>query len=224
MPISPLMVIGSSMLTFATLVGIGVIVGLAYVLLMFQVGRRGGSRAASRPDGSRPLGRLSLRAVVNQLVTVDDEETVFLDRTSHRFVTLGDSLRGDLESNEPVEDLIDDTSTLTPDQLEELRVGLRSKVLLQLPTKAQTKEFMLREQFCDQLADAKIKDQMHKVLRGQTGFRSFDGAVERLGIAQHWYRHRDTAFAGVAAAWLNKHRIAFELDVELPDAGLRKAS
>ena len=212
----------SSIETLVLLIGLGAAVGIAYILLMRRVGNRGATRAARRNGQARGPARLSLRAVVNQLVAVGDEETVFLDRASRRFVKIADGLLGDLESDEPVENLIDETTTLTVEQLEALRVGLQSRALIQLPTKAETKEFLLREQFCDQMPDGEPKEQMLKVLRGQTGFRSFDGAVERLGIAQRWYRFRDTAFAGIAADWLHKHEIDFKRDMDVPEP-LRQA-
>jgi hypothetical protein len=101
--------------------------------------------------------------------------------------------------------------------LEDLRRKLKAKKLLRLPTKAETKEFQLRERFCAELPEGDAKEEMQKVLRGQTGYRSFDGAVARLHIAENWNQFRDTGFAVVAVAWLQRHEIPFVHDFAAPD-------
>ena len=86
-----------------------------------------------------------------------------------------------------------------------------------MPTKAETKEFQLRERFCADLPEGEAKEEMQKVLRGQTGYRSFDGAVTRLHIADQWERFRDAGFSTVAVAWLQKHGIHFIHDVPVAE-------
>jgi hypothetical protein len=168
---------------------------------------------------------LSLRAVIDQLASVGDEESVIFDRMTGRLVMIADPLLAAVESDDPVEDLIDDTVAFTEAQLEDLRRKLKAKKLLRLPTKAETKEFQLRERFCAELPEGDAKEEMQKVLRGQTGYRSFDGAVTRLDIARQWNQFRDTGFAVVAVAWLQRHEIPFVRDFAGPDAApeLRQA-
>ncbi len=148
-----------------------------------------------------------------------------LDRTTGRLVMLADPLLAAVESDDPIEDLIDDTVAFTETQLEDLRRMLQAKKLLRLPTKAETKEFQIRERFCAELPEGDTKEEMQKVLRGQTGYRSFDGAVARLHIAQAWNTFRDTAFAVVAVAWLERHEIPYVGDFTVPDTApeLRQA-
>jgi len=138
---------------------------------------------------------------------------------------LADQLLAAVESDDPIEDLIDETVAFTETQLEDLRRKLEAKKLLRLPTKAQTKEFQIRERFCAELPEGDAKEEMQKVLRGQTGYRSFDGAVARLHIAQAWNTFRDTAFAVVAVAWLERHEIPYVGDFTVPDTAseLRQA-
>ncbi len=215
------MTIASSMLTFAGLAGLGVVVGVVYALLIVRGKNRPQVQGATAP---RPAPRrLSVQSVVAELVRGGDDETTFLIRASGAFVTLRDELLAILESNEPIEDVIDDDTPFSETQLEGLRKGLKTRTLLQLPTKAETKEFLLRERFCNELPEGEAKEQMLMVLRGQTGFRSFDGAVQRLGIDESWRRLRDAEFAKIAVAWAQKHGIEF--DGGLPDeAELRRAS
>jgi len=196
------LVVASSILTFAGLAVLGIAVAAVYALL---VARRPG---AQRPPGgtlaARP-GPVSVRAIVARLAVVGDQETIFLDRGTGRFVTLGDELLAELESDEPLDEPLD----FSVAQLEELRRKLRSKTLLSLPTKAETREFLLRERFCGALPEGEAKEQMLKVLRGQTGYRSFEAAVARLQIAEQWQRYRDEGFATVATAWLQRNRIPY---------------
>ena len=104
----------SSILTVVVLLAIGAAIGGVYVLLLRRsaVGRAtvssGGPDSTGRPGTSAPRP-LSLRAVINRLGAVGDEETVLLDRPTGRFVMLADQLLAAVEGDDPVEDLIDDT-------------------------------------------------------------------------------------------------------------------
>ena len=56
---------------------------------------------------------------------------------------------------------------------------------------------------------------------------AFDGAVKRLGIEEPWARLRDTEYAKIAVAWLEKNGISYERDIPMPDEPdqpLRQAS
>ncbi len=59
---------------------------------------------------------------------------------------------------------------------------------------------------------------MQKVLCGQTGYRSFDGAVTRLRLADQWERFRDAGFSTVAIAWLQRHEIPFARDFVMTES------
>ena len=214
----------SSILTVIVLLAIGAVIAGAYVLLLRRSGVGRATRSSGRPAAAAPRP-LSLRAVIDRLASVGDEESVLLDRPTGRFVMLADQMLAAIEGDDPVEDLIDDTVAFTEAQLEDLRRKLRAKKLLPLPTKAETKEFQLRERFCAELPEGDAKEEMRKVLRGQTGYRSFDGAVTRLHIAEKWNHFRDTALATVAVAWLQRHEIPFVGDFAVPQTApeLRKA-
>jgi hypothetical protein len=178
---------------------------------------------AAPPPPPPPPARLALSAVVERMANVGDEETTFLDPAGNRLVTLPDLLLAVLEDDDPIEEAID----FSREELEDLRSKLKSKTLLQLPTKAETNEFKFQERFCDDLPEGEAKDQMLKVMLGQTGFRSFDGAVKRLGIEEEWHRLRDAEFARIAFAWVQKHGISCDCDMPVPgDSGqeLRQAS
>ncbi len=213
----------SSILAVIGFLAIGAVVAGAYVLLLRWLVRRSPS-SSGRPAASA-LRPLSLRAVIDRLASVGDEESVLLDKHTRRFVMLDDQMLAAVEGDDPVEDLIDDTVAFSEPQLENLRRKLRAKKMLPLPTKAQTKEFQLRERFCDELPQGDAKEEMQKVLRGQTGYRSFDSAVTRLHIAEKWNHFRDTSFATVAVAWLQRHEIPFVRDFAVPQSApeLRQA-
>ena len=214
----------SSILTVIAFLATGGLVAVAYVVLLRRSGGRRLTRLSGRPAESAPRP-LSLRAVIDRLACVGDEESVLLDRSTGRFVMLADQMLAAIEGDDPVEDLIDDTVAFTETQLEDLRRKLRTKKLLPLPTKAETKEFQLRERFCDELPEGDAKEEMQKVSRGQTGYRSFDSAVTRLHIAEKWNHFRDTSFATVAVAWLERHEIPFVRDFAVPQSApeLRQA-
>ena len=194
------LILASSILTFPFLPAIGIAVAVAYALLVV---RRPGADCRPGQTRSAAPGPVSLRDVVARLAAVGDQETTFLDRSTGLYVTLGDELLAELESDEPLDEPIDFTMA----QLEEFRRKLRAKTLLSLPTKADTREFQLRERFCGALPEGEAKEDMLKVLRGQTGYRSFEAAVARLQIAEQWQRYRDEGFATVAIAWLERNQL-----------------
>lgn len=201
------MLLASSILTFAGLAGLGAAAAAAY----FYFGRRPAqaARPAPMPAPAPTRAAVTVRGVVEQLVTAGDHATTYLDRDTGRFVTLRDDLRADLEGNQPLDDELDSSGR----DLKALRHKLKSKVLVRLPTKAETKEFLLQERFCQELPEGEARHQMLKVLSGQTGFRSFDGAVKRLGLESQWHELRDAEFARIAEAWLERNGMGSELDL-----------
>lgn len=195
----------------------GGLVALFYFLLKKPegAGRMPRAAAGGGPDASVAIGRpgkVSLRAVVERLATVGDEETVYLDRTTGAFVTLEDDLRALLESADLTPEALEGFDQ-TPQQLMDMRRKLRSKAYLMLPTKLQTRPFELQDRFCQQLPEGEARAQMLKVLSGRAGFRSFDGAVKRLGLMDQWTALRDAEFAKVAVAWLTEHGLECEHDL-----------
>jgi hypothetical protein len=222
------------MLTLLGLMALATAAVLAYLFIPRRApsaGRRPRqAAAAAAPHPGEPAppppppARLCLSAVVERMANVGDEETTFLDPAGNRLVTLGDMLLAVLEGDEP---LLEESIDFSTEELDDLRSKLKSKTLLQLPTKAETNEFKLQECFCEGLPEGEAKDQMLKVMLGQTGFRSFDGAVKRLGLEEDWHRLRDAEFARIAIAWLEKNGIAFDHDLPVPgdsDQELRQAS
>ncbi len=200
----------SSLLTLLSLVGLGVVASVAFMLLVGRKPAPSRPRAGPEPTAAaaapgQASRKLTVAALVEQLARVGDEETVFLDRKTGRFIALGDEQLGALRGDDSLE--TEDHPDAT--DLEEIRAKLRSKVLLQLPTKAETREFQLKERFCETLPEGPGKDQMGKVLRAETGFRSFESAVGRLGLDREWRAFRDAEFARIATVWLERHRIPF---------------
>ncbi len=220
----------------------GVLLAIGAVIVALAM-RHGGARASTSsppaPEGAedgraraRPAAgavpsppkprRVSLRAIVDRLIHVGDEETVHYDRRSGAFVTLGDQLRAAIESGEDIDDPID----FTTEQIAAIRQRMKTGEMIMLPTKAQTREFELQERFIHELPEDGTKENMLKVMRGQAGFRSFEGTVKRLGLEKRWRSFRDAAFAQIASDWCRKHGISVDADVSESDEtrNLRRAS
>jgi len=54
------------------------------------------------------------------------------------------------------------------------------------------------ERFARSLTDAAARDELDAALHGRGAFRRFKDAVQRLGIADEWYRFRDAVFEEIA--------------------------
>jgi hypothetical protein len=46
-------------------------------------------------------------------------------------------------------------------------------------------------------------------IRGRGAFRRFKDQIQAYGMAEEWYRYRDTALREIAVAWCEEHGIPY---------------
>ena len=90
--------------------------------------------------------------------------------------------------------------------LPKAREVLASEDFIPLPGKFEIHEWSIMERFARSLTDAALSDELGAALHGQGAFRRFKDAVQRLGIADEWYRFRDAALEEIAIEFLEATR------------------
>ena len=151
---------------------------------------------------------VKLRDVVNQMDTLSDEASTYLNRRTGEMVFVSEECRRAAEEPDELDDLPDWERQGMP----EIEEALRSDDYLVLPGKYEIHEWSIMEEFAHSVDDEAASDELLTALHGRGAFRYFKDTVRRLGILQDWYRFRDEAFKEIARDWLIAHDIPFVED------------
>ena len=106
-------------------------------------------------------------------------------------------------------DAASDAPQWQKDLLPKAREVLASEDFIPLPSKFEIHEWAIMECFAQSLTDAAVSDELDAALHGRGAFRRFKDTVQRLGIADEWYRFRDAALEEIAVEFLETHGIAY---------------
>lgn len=88
---------------------------------------------------------------------------------------------------------------------------LNSNDYLLLPSKFDIHEYSIMQQFCDEIEDGELSNELLFQIRGSGAFRRFKHALHRYHIADDWYRYRHKALEEIAIAWLEENGIEYGL-------------
>jgi len=151
---------------------------------------------------------VSLRNVIDQLDTMSDEHSVYLNIRTGELVMIFD---------EEVRAIEDERSLQGPpewqrDMIEETRTVLASEDYLPLPSRFDIHDYAIMERFCNAIDDEELKRDLIYQIRGSGAFRRFKDAIQRHDIADDWYRYRERALEEIAIDWLEAHGIAYTKD------------
>lgn len=76
-----------------------------------------------------------------------------------------------------------------------------------LPGKYEIDEYMMMEEFIDNLPKGRKQDQLYNAIRGKGAFRRFKDKVYEIGLEQKWYQYRDDANKKLAIKWCKENGI-----------------
>lgn len=148
---------------------------------------------------------VSLQDVVSAMDVPNQEWESFLDPESGEIITVtGDDL-GALEDPEP--DLLPDWQR---ELLPKVREILESDRYLRLPDSFEVHEWAMMERFCFAIGDPAARSRLLDAIHGSGAFRAFRSTLERLGLRDRWYAHRQAAFEQIARDWLEEKGVPFE--------------
>lgn len=149
---------------------------------------------------------VSLRQVAEELESLFEGFTAYLNRRTGELVTLSDE---HLRQAEEEEDGEDDAPGWEREILEKAREILSDADFLRLPDQFEIHEYEIMRQFGDSIEDEKIGEELRSLLHGSGAFRRFKDAVHRFGITDAWYRFRAEAIEEIARQWLEENGIAY---------------
>jgi hypothetical protein len=154
---------------------------------------------------------VSLREVVDELESLMDESTLYLNRDTGELYPLGDEEARLVEDGAEAEDLPE----WLQDELPKIRRVLTAERWLSLPTRFDIHERAIMDEFARASDDPGVRDELFTAIHGRGAFRAFKDAVHRRELQESWYRYRASAVARIAMAWLDEHDIAYIRDVDV---------
>ncbi len=149
---------------------------------------------------------VSLHDVIEQMELVSDETTAYINRKTGELITLTDE---DLALAEDPDEAAE-AAEWQKDLLPKAQEVLASQDFIPLPGKFEIHEWSIMERFARSLTDTAASDELEAAVHGRGAFRRFKDAVQRLGIADEWYRFREAALEEIAIEFLEAHGIAYQ--------------
>ena len=153
---------------------------------------------------------VSLREVVDELESLTEESTLYLNRDTGELYTLGDEEARLVEDDAASEELPD----WLQDELPRIREVITGERWLSLPTRFDIHEWAIMDEFARSVGDPDLSDELIAATHRRGAFRAFKDALHRRGVQQDWYRFRDAAVADIAAEWLDANGIAYARDLD----------
>lgn len=151
-------------------------------------------------------GIVSLHDVIDHMELASDEATSYINRKTGEIIALTDEVVAMAE--EP--DEAAQAAEWQKDLLPKAREVAASEDFIPLPGKFEIHEWSIMERFARSLTDAAVSDELDAAVHGRGAFRRFKDAVQRLGIADEWYRFREAALEKIAIEFLEAHGIAYQ--------------
>lgn len=148
---------------------------------------------------------VSLRDVIDEMEIMSDEAKAYINRKTGELVTITNEMFTMAEDPDEAADAPEWQKELMP----KVREVAGSEDFIPLPSKFDIHEWSIMERYARSLTDASVHDQVESALHGKGAFRRFKDAVHRLGLADEWYRFRDTALAEIAVDFLEANGIEF---------------
>jgi len=149
---------------------------------------------------------VSLRDVIDHVELASDEATAYINRKTGELITLTDEELALVEDPDEAAEAAEWQKDLLPKAQE----VLASQDFIPLPGKFEIHEWSIMERFARSLTDAAVSDELDAAVHGRGAFRRFKDGVQRLGIADEWYRFREAALEEIAIEFLEAHGIAFQ--------------
>ncbi len=148
---------------------------------------------------------VSVKAVAEEMDVLSDDFFAYIHRSSGELVTIGREDIAFVENSLPLDDLPEWQKQL----VQMTDVVLASEDYLPLPTKFDIHEYAILRRFCLSIDDDVLAENMLDRIRGSGAFRRFKNGIYDHGLADEWYRYRQTAFEEIATDWLEENEIPY---------------
>jgi Uncharacterised protein family (UPF0158) len=151
---------------------------------------------------------VKLRDVVDQLEILNDQLPAYLNKHTGELIAIPSEEFGIAEAG----DDLDSYPDWQREEIQKVQEILGSDNYLQLPTQFERQEYSIVQQFCAEIEDAELSNELLSKIRGSGAFQRFKQAIHHYDLAIDWYLYRQQALEEVAINWLNAHSITYEID------------
>ena len=137
---------------------------------------------------------IPLKQVIQAIEEANEVFTSFWDTKAGKTVYLADLLMTDLtEDDKALTAAIEDT----PERF------------LRFPTKYAIHQYLIIEDFVDQLSHGKAQEDLVYAIRGKGAFRRFKQSVRFHGLEQRWYDYLAEAYRELAIRWCEEEGLEY---------------
>jgi hypothetical protein len=148
---------------------------------------------------------IALRDIVDAIESQSNEGAAYLNPETGEIVQVSEDEIALVEEGAADEELPQWQREAMP----KIREALESGRFLTLPDRFEVHEWAIMERF-SQEQNERARKVLIGAIHGSGAFRHFRGAVERLGLLDAWYRHRQEAIEQIARDWLEEHKLAYK--------------
>lgn len=149
---------------------------------------------------------ISLREVVEAIDSLSDDWESFLDSDTGQIVTVTEEERRLAEKG----GLDDDLPEWQREMLPKVRAALESDRFLRLSDRLEVHEWAIMERFSRAQENERDRQELLHAIHGSGAFRTFKGAIRRLGLENSWYKFRGGVIEGIARDWLEAHKLPYK--------------
>ena len=150
---------------------------------------------------------VKLKEIIEAVEFQSDEIGAYLNKETGEIVTISEEEFDAVEDQDPLENY---------PEWEQDNIKIAREILdneenfLNLPTKHDIHEYQIMEGFCLSVKDREVSEELYGAIKGKRAFGRFKEIIERLGMADEWYKYRDEAIKGIAIDWCKSNHIEFE--------------
>jgi hypothetical protein len=139
---------------------------------------------------------LSLDEVADQLDSLFDQSTAFVNRESGEIMIVGDDELSLVEEGEEEDEagLPEWQRSLLP----VLREIVESEKWVALPNKFDIHEWEIMRRFADNVDDDDLSDELQRAIHGRGAFRMFRATIENAGVREQWFAFKREALRKIA--------------------------
>jgi hypothetical protein len=183
---------------------------------------RRGVRSASGPatgeqrceaEGGRVVqlaAPVSLERLVQELVVVSDDVSIYLDKRTGEFVPVTDEMMI-LADRDPHP--FDGHLEWEREAAEAVRAIEDSDRYLPIPDRWEIDQHRLQSRFAATLEGDRLREEFEDALRGRGAMRRFRNLIQRHDLERSWHDFESAALNRIAREWLEKNGLPFREDV-----------
>ena len=153
--------------------------------------------------------KIKLSEIADSMDCQSDTLTAYLNRETGAIEIIPDELTGaagDGEEPEEAADMfgVDDESQALAREIVE------SKKWIALPSKFETNDYRIIQDFCLSQKDPGHRDRLLTAIQGRGAFSRFRGAVQELGLLEKWYEFKKSEYSEIARQWCDQNKVEYE--------------